>query len=109
MLTDKQKQSLDSYFGFAKRKKAIFVGMKMEEMIARKKSSFVLLLPSCSLKKEEELRHYSEKNPDLVFFRYQGSSYDIKEVLGYELLNALTITDCHLAKAIKEVLSEDMK
>ncbi len=107
MLTEKQIRSLDSYFGFAMKKRAVFVGMKMEELLSRKRVGFLLILPSCSSKKEEELRKYKEINPDLIVFRYCGKSYDVKKTLGYELLNAVAIKDCHLAKAIKDTLSLD--
>ena len=46
MLTAKQINSLDAYFGFALRKKAIYVGQKMEEMLGKKKADFLLILPS---------------------------------------------------------------
>ncbi len=106
MLTEKQINSLDAYFGFALKKRAIYVGQKMEEMLGKKKAGFLLLLPSCTAKKEEELSKYQEKNPHLVIYRYTGS-YDVKAVLGYELLNAVCITDPHLASAIHKVLDED--
>ena len=106
MLTAKQINSLDAYFGFALRKKAIYVGLKMEEMLGKKKADFLLILPSCTSKKEAELSRYQEKNPHLVIYRYTGS-YDVKGMLGYELLNALCITDNNLASAIHKVLQED--
>ncbi|MCR4699198.1 MAG: hypothetical protein K5762_07535 [Bacilli bacterium] len=106
MLTEKQINSLDAYFGFALRKRAVYVGQKMEEMLGKKKADFLLLLPSCTEKKEAELSKYQEKNPHLVIYRYTGS-YDVKAILGYELLNAVCITDPNLASAIHKVLQED--
>lgn len=106
MLTEKQINSLDAYFGFALRKRAVYVGQKMEEMLGKKKADFLLLLPSCTEKKEAELSKYQEKNPHLVIYRYTGS-YDVKAILGYELLNAVCITDSNLASAIHKVLQED--
>ncbi len=106
MLTDKQKQSLTSYLGFATRKKAIFVGMKMEEMLGKKKANYLFLLPSCTPKKEQQLAKYKEKNPKLIIFRYKGA-FPIQEVLGYELLNAFVLTDDNLANAILSTLKAD--
>jgi ribosomal protein L30E len=107
MLSENQIRKLDSYFGFALRKRAIYVGMKMEEMLARKRLDFVLVLPSCSEKKELDLSHYKKDNPNLVIYRYEGTSYDVKSVLGFELLNAVGIKDPHLSKAIQSILMED--
>ncbi len=109
MLSEKQKQKLDTYFGFAMKKKAVYVGLKMEEMLSRKRLEFLLILPSCTDKKAEELSHYQTINPNLVIFRYTGYGYDVKSILGYDLLNAVGIKDVHLAKAIKGLLEEDMK
>lgn len=109
MLSDQNKQKLDTYFGFAMKKKAVYVGLKMEELLSRKRLDFLLVLPSCTDKKFEELSHYQSINPNLVIFRYTGSGYDVKSILGYELLNAVGIKDVHLAKAIRTLLEEDMK
>lgn len=108
MLQEKQIKSLKGYLGFTKRKRSIYVGLKMEEMLARKKACYLFLLPSCSEKKEEELSHYQDNNPDLVIYRYQGKAVDLKEMLGYELLNAFCVSDVHLAKAILDVLKADI-
>ncbi len=109
MLSENQKKKLDTYFGFAMKKKAVYVGMKMEELLSRKRLDTLLLLPSISDKKKEELEHYKALNPNLVIFHYQGEDYDIKSILGYDLLNACGIKDAHLYKAIVDILKEDVK
>ncbi len=106
MLSKENEQRLNSYLGFALRKKAIYVGLKMEEMIVKRKANYLILLPSCTEKKEEHFLKLKEKNSSLTIFRYQGN-FEIKEILGYELLNAFVVTDDHLAKAIISTLQDD--
>lgn len=106
MLDEKQIKSLQAYFGFAKKKHALFVGMKMEEMLSRKKARYLLLLPDCTEKKAEELSHYQKDFPELNIYHYKGN-FDVKGLVGYELLNALCITDDHLGNAIFDTLRQE--
>lgn len=109
MLSEVQIKKLDTYFGFAMKKRAIYVGLKMEEMVERKKLNYIVVLPTCSEKKFDEISSYRSKNPNLVIFRYTGDGYSIRSILGYEMLNAVGVDDINLAKAIQSLLEEDMK
>ena len=106
MLTAKEENNLKTYLGFALKKKAVFVGVKMEELLKKKKATYLFILSSCNEKKKEELTSFQNDNPKLIIYHYLGD-YNIKEVLGYEKLNAFIITDNNLASAIKNTLEAD--
>jgi hypothetical protein len=105
MTSEEKTNKLTAYFGFALRKKSIFVGMKLEEALARKRVALLLILPECSKKNEEKLKFHASVNPDCRVLRVD-ESFSVKAILGFERLKALGIKDQHLAKAIYETYTK---
>ncbi len=105
MTLEEKKNKLDAYFGFALRKRSVYVGMKLEEALASKRVSLLLILPECSEKNEEKLRLHASDNPDILILRVDAD-YDVKSTLGFETLKACGIKDRHLSRAIYDTYTK---
>lgn len=103
MLSEATKKKLDAYFGFALKKRTTFAGMQLEDELARKRISVLIITKECSPANEEKLKRHASVNPSIKILRYEGE-YDIPKALGYEKLKAIGIGDIHLGKAIYETL-----
>ena len=100
------KKKLDGYFGFCQRKRDIHVGLKLEEELEKKKIYLLLLTKECSKKNEELYREKASDSPLTILYRYEGD-YPIALACGYEKLNAVGLSDPHLANAILDILKAD--
>lgn len=98
----------NAYFGFAKKKRSIYVGMKLEEMIKEHKIALVIFLSECSEKSEAHLCSLIKDDSVIKTIRYEGF-YDIKNALGFDLLKAIGIKDVSLANAIYNTMREEQK
>lgn len=105
MLTEEQIYKLNAYFGFANKKRCLFVGIKLEEALVKNKISLLLITKSCEIKNEEKFRNLST-NKNMLVLTYKGE-YDVSLASGYEKLNAVGVGDRGLAKAIYSILHED--
>ncbi len=97
---------LSAYLGFAKKKKSIYVGMKLEEMLSLSKIALLVILPECSTKNEEKLLRIAPTDKLFQSIRYQGS-FDVKACLGFDKLKAFGVKDVSLAKAIYETMKRE--
>lgn len=102
-MTETMEKKLTAYFGFAMRKRATVVGLKLEEMLMKNKVSLLIILDSCSTKNEEKLLRLISDKSSCKHIRYRGT-FDVKGILGYENLNAVGIKDVSLAAAIYDVM-----
>lgn len=100
-------KKIDSYIGLSVRSGSLFVGKKLEEMIAKKKISLVVILPSCPTKTKQHLLNSIQSIPCI---EYKGT-FNLAISCGYESLNAFGISDKNLASVLKEHLmtKEDTK
>lgn len=106
MLNNEDKNKLKTYLEFLSRKRDVFVGEKMNESLP-KKAKYLFILQDCNEKNVANLLYYKKVNADLIVVHYKGS-FPIKDVLGYEKLNAFSTTDINLGKAIASILEKDM-
>lgn len=102
------KQRADSYFGFAQRKGSLFAGVRLEEKLEREKISLLIFLPNCPEKVYRHLEELADLNPESVILDYTGS-YDVAFASGFEKVNAVGISDVHLAEAIYDTLLSEKK
>lgn len=106
MLNKEEENKLRTYLEFLLRKRDVFVGEKMNESLP-KKAKYLFILPDCNEKNVSNLLYYKTINADLTIVHYKGY-FPIKDVLGYEKLNAFSTTDINLGKAIASILEKDM-
>ncbi len=106
MSNEEISNKLSAYLGFAKKKKSIYVGMKLEEMLSLSKIALLVILPECSQKNEEKLLRIASQDKIFHSIRYQGS-FDVKTCLGFEKLKAFGIKDVSLAKAVYETMKDE--
>lgn len=107
-MTEEIEKKLAAYFGFASRKRATVVGLKLEELLVKNKVALVIVLPECSTKNEEKLIRLIRDEKNCKHIRYTGS-FDVKGQLGYEKLKAVGIMDSSLAAAIYETMKLEIE
>lgn len=108
METRLEENRLKAYIGFAKKKHALYVGRKLEERLTRNRISLVVFNKTCSDKNEEKRKNRFSKQEGLSFVRYNGA-LELEAIAGYGKLNAIGISDIHLAKAIYDTIEEENK
>lgn len=97
-------QKVVSYIGFARRKKAFFIGNQLEERIIKKQICLLVILPSCSKHREEHYKRLLSAE-DIVILTEDINS----ETLGLKKpICAFGISDKNLAGAIKSQLTNNI-
>lgn len=106
MSKEEIEKKLSAYLGFAEKKRSVYVGMKLEEMLSLNKIALLVILKECSDKNEEKLLAIAPKDKVFHHIRYEGS-FDCKSCLGFEKLKAFGVKDVSLAKAIYETMQKE--
>lgn len=105
MIDDPHVKKLDSYFGFARKKSALFVGLSLDRKLIEGRIDLLIFNKDCPDEVKEKLIS-SNTNKNLKTFTYLGD-YNISLASGYEKTKAIGITDFNLAKAILQILQND--
>ena len=85
--------------------KSVFVGMKLDEMLQKKKIRALIVLPSCQEKDIQRYKQFqSQKNVKVLF--YKGKQ-NLGLLLGHEHLKAFGIKDSHLGDALIAELEKE--
>ncbi len=93
-------QKVISYIGFARRKKAFFIGNQLEDKIVKNQIYLLVILPSCSKHREEHYQRLLRSKAIVIL------DEDIEpNTLGLKKpICAFGISDINLAGAIKSTL-----
>lgn len=106
MISEEEMKKLETYFGFLRKSKGVFVGRSLEMRLKKDEISYLIVFPqSCSLRSKEDLMKISTSKVKLL--EYDG---DIKvhELLNQKDLKAIGIKEPNLGKKIFEILSKDL-
>ncbi|MFA6830135.1 MAG: hypothetical protein WCR67_05480 [Bacilli bacterium] len=106
MLNELDYKRLDSYFGFARRKRALFVGLELDDKIIRNKVCLLLILKDCSQRSHDELLRLANDAKNVCVMEYSGN-YPVPLSVGYKSLKAVGVTDPYLSKEIRQLLLKD--
>ena len=80
MLSEVELKQLETYFGFLRKSKSLFVGRNLEMKLKKNEISYLILFPSsCSSRSKENL--YQILSSNVVVLEYTG------EIKVHELLN----------------------
>ncbi len=108
MSKEETEKKLSAYLGFAEKKRSVFVGMKLEEMLSQNKIALLVVLKECSPKNEEKLLSVAPQDKVFRHIRYEGS-FDCKTCLGFDKLKAFGVKDVSLSKAIYETMQKELE
>lgn len=96
---------LITYLQFLFKMKEINVGEKLIYNLKKKKIKYLIILPNCPIKIEDNLTSICQS--DVTIYKYDGKT-NLSLILGYEKLNAFG-TNSKLGEKIIEELTKEVQ
>ena len=107
MISDDMTKKLETYFGFLRKSKGVFVGRSLEMRLKKDEINYLIIFPqSCSTRSKDDLLKISSSKVRLL--EYTGD-INIHEILNQKDVKAIGIKEPNLGKKIFEILSLDME